>query len=314
MKKLACFMVGCLLLVCAASPASADTTVYITRTGSKYHTSSCQHLAASCIEISLADAVAGGYTPCKVCHPPLLSADEPAPTPTPKPTYHPLPTVNAAASVYAPAIATVSPTASPAPGKSSSFGSSKTNSAVVFVSVIALAGAAVYYHKWRIVRVWEEERRILKKLVETSNARIYKELEDHNYNALYIRCQKISNAYSLPTSECLRQVAQIIAADKNNKTAFPSELIDERAYNIMFRVVGDMLTSHKYNRPNGELSSYGYHLIGCLKSLRNDMFHAGYSTQTSLNIELERICLLTLENRPYSECEQMISAVLHNRG
>ena len=45
-------------------------TVYITRTGKNYHRDGCRHLASSKIVISLKDAKAKGYTPCKVCHPP----------------------------------------------------------------------------------------------------------------------------------------------------------------------------------------------------------------------------------------------------
>lgn len=45
-------------------------TVYITDTGAKYHTSSCQHLRRSKHAISLRDAKAQGYDACKVCKPP----------------------------------------------------------------------------------------------------------------------------------------------------------------------------------------------------------------------------------------------------
>jgi hypothetical protein len=45
-------------------------TVYVTRTGKKYHRDGCRYLALSKIPISLKDAKANGYTPCKVCHPP----------------------------------------------------------------------------------------------------------------------------------------------------------------------------------------------------------------------------------------------------
>jgi hypothetical protein len=45
-------------------------TVYITKTGKKYHTSNCQYLSQSKIEINLQDAIARGYEPCKVCKPP----------------------------------------------------------------------------------------------------------------------------------------------------------------------------------------------------------------------------------------------------
>ena len=42
-------------------------TVYITKTGSKYHAYGCRYLKKSCIPISLADAKRSGYTPCSVC-------------------------------------------------------------------------------------------------------------------------------------------------------------------------------------------------------------------------------------------------------
>lgn len=46
-----------------------DRTVYITNTGDKYHSSSCQYTRKSCIPISLSDAQASGYSPCSRCHP-----------------------------------------------------------------------------------------------------------------------------------------------------------------------------------------------------------------------------------------------------
>ena len=54
------------------SPAAAadDTVVYITKTGKKYHRSSCRYLSKSKIKTTLKKARAQGYTPCKVCKPP----------------------------------------------------------------------------------------------------------------------------------------------------------------------------------------------------------------------------------------------------
>jgi micrococcal nuclease len=54
----------------AGSTASGDATVYITKTGEKYHADGCRYLAQSKIPIPLADAKARGYEPCKVCGPP----------------------------------------------------------------------------------------------------------------------------------------------------------------------------------------------------------------------------------------------------
>ncbi len=44
-------------------------TVYITKTGDKYHMDGCSYLKSR-IPISLADAKANGYTPCSRCNPP----------------------------------------------------------------------------------------------------------------------------------------------------------------------------------------------------------------------------------------------------
>lgn len=46
-----------------------DVTVYITRTGAKYHRAGCRYLSKSQIPISLKDAKAR-YSPCSVCNPP----------------------------------------------------------------------------------------------------------------------------------------------------------------------------------------------------------------------------------------------------
>ena len=52
------------------TPRASGSTVYITRTGRKYHQGSCHYLRRSKIPISLSDAKARGYTPCSVCGPP----------------------------------------------------------------------------------------------------------------------------------------------------------------------------------------------------------------------------------------------------
>lgn len=49
--------------------ATQEQTVYITRTGSKYHRSGCRYLSKSMIPISLSEASAN-YGPCSVCNPP----------------------------------------------------------------------------------------------------------------------------------------------------------------------------------------------------------------------------------------------------
>jgi methylphosphotriester-DNA--protein-cysteine methyltransferase len=52
--------------------ASRNTTVYITRTGEKYHTERCASVRNSKIAVSLGEAVSRGYEPCKRCKPPVL--------------------------------------------------------------------------------------------------------------------------------------------------------------------------------------------------------------------------------------------------
>ena len=58
-----------------ASAAAATTTdrreitVYVTRTGQKYHRGSCRHLARSKFPMPLSEAKRE-YDPCKVCSPP----------------------------------------------------------------------------------------------------------------------------------------------------------------------------------------------------------------------------------------------------
>lgn len=53
----------------STSSSGGGGTVYITRTGSKYHANGCRYLSRSKIPISKASAQAQGYTPCSVCHP-----------------------------------------------------------------------------------------------------------------------------------------------------------------------------------------------------------------------------------------------------
>lgn len=56
--------------VTAPATNNKSVTVYITKTGEKYHTGGCRYLKKSKIAISLEDAQAQGYGPCSVCHPP----------------------------------------------------------------------------------------------------------------------------------------------------------------------------------------------------------------------------------------------------
>ena len=48
---------------------NSNYTVYITRTGSKYHRSGCSYLRQSMIKTSKNSAISMGYSACKVCKP-----------------------------------------------------------------------------------------------------------------------------------------------------------------------------------------------------------------------------------------------------
>ena len=52
----------------ATTAPSGGTIVYITATGDRYHTATCQY-AKTASPIGCHDAEAQGYTPCLVCHP-----------------------------------------------------------------------------------------------------------------------------------------------------------------------------------------------------------------------------------------------------
>lgn len=51
----------------AAAVAQRNDTVYITKSGRKYHRWGCRYLRSSCIPVKRNDAIANGYTPCSVC-------------------------------------------------------------------------------------------------------------------------------------------------------------------------------------------------------------------------------------------------------
>lgn len=44
-----------------------ECTVYVTRTGAKYHQRSCSYLRNSRRAMSRSEAITAGYTPCKRC-------------------------------------------------------------------------------------------------------------------------------------------------------------------------------------------------------------------------------------------------------
>ncbi len=57
------------LLVISISIIASAQTVYITKSGSKYHLSNCSYLSKSKISIDLSEAKEKGFTPCSRCKP-----------------------------------------------------------------------------------------------------------------------------------------------------------------------------------------------------------------------------------------------------
>jgi len=55
----------------SSSSHNENVTVYVTRTGTKYHTASCRY-AKKASPMALKDAVARGLSPCSICKPPTL--------------------------------------------------------------------------------------------------------------------------------------------------------------------------------------------------------------------------------------------------
>lgn len=58
-----------MMLVCAVSIALASSQVVVTPTGKKYHRPDCRTLHQEIRWLSVEQAKAEGYTPCKVCKP-----------------------------------------------------------------------------------------------------------------------------------------------------------------------------------------------------------------------------------------------------
>ena len=58
-----------------------DPIVYVTRTGSKYHSAGCRYLAKSSIPMKLSEARLR-YGPCSVCNPPVAQTGVSAPAPS----------------------------------------------------------------------------------------------------------------------------------------------------------------------------------------------------------------------------------------
>ena len=74
MKKILALLLSLSLVLCCACGSETNTTieensetVYVTKSGSKYHSYGCIYLKKSCIEKDLSVAESQGYTPCSKC-------------------------------------------------------------------------------------------------------------------------------------------------------------------------------------------------------------------------------------------------------
>lgn len=63
-----------MLLALLLSHTAISQTVYITRTGEKYHDDGCRYLSKSQIKTTLNEAKENGYTACSVCKPAIKSS------------------------------------------------------------------------------------------------------------------------------------------------------------------------------------------------------------------------------------------------
>ena len=81
MRRAVTRIAGALVLILSFTASviaqSPTDTVYVTKTGTKYHKAGCRSLSRSQIPMTLADA-SKRYGPCSVCKPPVLAAS-PAP-------------------------------------------------------------------------------------------------------------------------------------------------------------------------------------------------------------------------------------------
>lgn len=69
-KQTSLFVMIILLLVSNAM----SQTVYVTKSGKKYHTENCRYLTKNTVAVDLSDAINKGYTACSVCKPPSANS------------------------------------------------------------------------------------------------------------------------------------------------------------------------------------------------------------------------------------------------
>ena len=66
MKLLISFL---LIIFFVFADSAISQTVYVTKSGRKYHNYDCRYINNGSVALSLEDAVSHGYTACKVCRP-----------------------------------------------------------------------------------------------------------------------------------------------------------------------------------------------------------------------------------------------------
>jgi hypothetical protein len=64
-----CRIAVLILFLILTSQIGYSQTVYVTRTGAKYHNDGCRYLSRSKISTTIQDAKESGYTACSVCKP-----------------------------------------------------------------------------------------------------------------------------------------------------------------------------------------------------------------------------------------------------
>lgn len=80
MKRAIIFVLPILLLGLFVGPEmraqeNNKTTVYVTKTGTKYHKEGCRYLSTSSTAMKLSE-VSSKYSPCSVCKPPQVTKKE----------------------------------------------------------------------------------------------------------------------------------------------------------------------------------------------------------------------------------------------
>ena len=314
-----CLLIFVVLLCPVAYAASGDTVVYITRTGERYHDAGCRYLSKSCIETTLQAAVNGGYTPCKVCHPPSLDTAA-AFTLPPRPTYSPVPTVS-----YPP-LPSPLPTRPPQSLAQASAvaADNKDESDNVLTIVAVIAGAFIYgvYQKRKYKKELERIRSqrpvvqptpIVKPSVPAAEEQcVTNSVKFPEYNELYRKCRELMVDHRIGGS-----VSASIEGRANRYYAahapMSRESIDYVACIIVSNALYVELISCRHVRPDGSLDSEGHCYLSGLNWLRKRMVLSGYLTRERSDNVMKVVLNTLYENLPDNERQKMISEIAYGR-